>query len=86
MRWTLLLLLLVGWAAAKPKGCDIAAFEYKARTIHNPSERHSFAIWWITHSQCTEEQLTWLWNNSPDLMGTADTPQWRYLLSKALEK
>lgn len=68
--------------------CDIAEFEYRVRTIHNPSERHDFAIWWITGygKQCTPEQLTWLWNNSPDLMGTADTPQWRYLLTKALEK
>lgn len=86
MRWTLLLLLLIGLVAAKPRGCDIAEFEYKARTIHNPTERHAFAIWWITNTICTEEQLVWLWNNSPDLMGTADTPQWRYMLSKALEK
>ena len=87
MRWTLLLLLLIGLATAKPQGCSIAEFEYKVRTIHNPSERHDFAIWWITGygPQCTVEQLTWLWNNSPDLMGTADTPQWRYLINKAME-
>ena len=87
MRWTLLLLLLIGLVAAKPKGCSLAELEYKLRIIHNPSERHDYAIWWITGygTQCTEEQLTWLWNNSPDLMGTADTPQWRYLINKAME-
>ena len=87
MRW-LWVLAVIGVALAAPRQCNLAHFEYKVRTIHNPSERHDFAIWWITGygAQCTEEQLTWLWNNSPDLMGTADTPQWRYLLSKALEK
>jgi len=87
VKWALLLLLLIGLVSAKPRNCDIAEFEYRVRTIHNPSERLDFAILWITDygARCTPEQLTWLWNNSPDLMGTADTPQWRYLLTKAME-
>jgi hypothetical protein len=78
----------IGIAIAAPRQCNLSEFEYRVRTIHNPSERHDFAIWWITGygAQCSVEQLTWLWNNSPDLMGTADTPKWRYLLSLASEK
>ena len=85
MRWAWIL-VFIGIAVANPKTCNIAEFEYQVRTIHNPTERHQFAIDWITKAQCSNEQIVWLWNNSPDLMGTADTPRWRYLLTLASER
>jgi hypothetical protein len=87
VRW-LWLIALTSIALAAPKGCNLSEFEYWVRTIHNPTERHEFALNWIIlyGKSCTDEQLTWLWNNSPDLMGTADTPHWRYRLTQASEK
>jgi hypothetical protein len=87
VKWAWVLVLTIGLAIARPKGCDLAQLEFHLRTIHNPTERHRFALNWILDfgNTCTTEQLTWLWNNSPDLMGTADTPEWRYRLSQASE-
>jgi hypothetical protein len=87
VRW-IWLLFIAGLVAAKPVGCNLGEFEYLVRTIHNPTERHETALLWLKKygASCTDEQLLWLWNNTPDLMGTADTPEWRYRLSQATER
>ena len=91
MRWlTLLLLLLLAGAAAKPQ-CIVSDF-YGLSWLHEPTLRHMELSRWLTTNgdSCNTEQLLLIWNNLPMWAGVADSAELRakilYYFAKAAEK
>lgn len=91
MRWlTLLLLLLLAGAAAKPQ-CVVSDF-YGLSWLHDPSLRHQQLSMWLTTNaeNCSTEQLVVIWNNLPMWAGVADSSELRakilYAYAKATER
>ena len=91
MRWlTLLLLLILAGAAAKPP-CIVTDF-YGLSWINEPTLRHMELSRWLTTNgdNCSAEQLVIIWNNLAMWAGVADSAELRgkvlYYYARAMER
>jgi hypothetical protein len=76
MRWLVLLLLLLGLVGAVAKsGCHVREFYGIAYTVHDPTERHTKMMEWLSANAayCKSSDYVVLWNNLSEWAGSADS-------------
>lgn len=88
MRWILLLLLLGLVSAGAKNGCYVREFYGIGFAVHNPTQRHTEMLAWLTHNanQCKASDYVVIWNNLPEWAGTADSAELRAKVIQGYEE
>ena len=76
MRWLVLLLLVLGLVGAVAKsGCHVREFYGIAYTVHDPTERHTKMMEWLSVNAvyCKASDYVVIWNNLSEWAGAADS-------------
>jgi hypothetical protein len=75
MRWLILLLLLVIAGASSKQGCHVREFYGIAYTVHDPTERHTKMMTWLSVNAvyCKASDYVVIWNNLSEWAGAADS-------------